>query len=102
FEVRTSFDGVAWGEWRAPDVVSVEQESHAGHVDAFPTIGPEGSSPNDPRAFWYQLRVIGGGTLPTFMVVEPFADIPALITEEVNLPAEDLEEIESVVRGTPI
>jgi hypothetical protein len=104
FEVRTSFDGMVWSEWRAPDVVSVEQESHAGHVDAVAPIGPEGTVDSDPRAFWYQVRVIGGGMLPTFMVVEPIADIPPFITEEVALPddADQLGQIESDVRNTPI
>ena len=103
FEVRTSIDGTAWTDWRTPIVVSAEQESHAGHVDAIAGIGPEGSIASDPRAFWYQLRVIGGGTLPTFMVVEPLPDIPALIVEDANIPAmEEPDEIEAVVRGTPI
>ncbi|HEY5927046.1 MAG TPA: N-acetylmuramoyl-L-alanine amidase [Kofleriaceae bacterium] len=103
FEVRTSFDGVLWTEWRAPDVVSVEQESHAGHVDAVAGIGAEGSVDSDPRAVWYQLRVIGGGTLPTFMVVEPLVHIPALIVEDVNLPeTQEPDEIAAVVRPTPI
>jgi len=103
FEVRTSIDGTAWTAWRAPEVVSAEQESHAGHVDAIAGIGPEGSIATDPRAFWYQLRVVGGGTLPTFMVVEPLPDIPALIVEDLNIPAmEEPDEIAAVVRGTPI
>lgn len=101
FEVRTSFDGLVWSEWRAPDVVSVEQESHAGHVDAVAAIGPEGSVDSDPKARWYQLRAT---LLPTFIVVEPLADIPALISEDfaISEQPEELGEIESVVRPTPI
>jgi hypothetical protein len=101
FEVRTSFDGLVWSDWRSPDVVSVEQESHAGHVDAVAIVGPDGSVDTDPKAYWYQLRATG--SLPTFIIVEPMADIPPLMVEDFNVP--DLEEpdvIESVVRGTPI
>jgi hypothetical protein len=101
FEVRTSFDGVVWSDWRVPEIVSVEQESHAGHVDAVAGIGAEGSIDSDPQAFWYQLRA--SGLLPTFIIVEPLADIPAIVTEEFATPElEEPELIESVVRGTPI
>ena len=103
FEVRTSLDGTLWTEWRAPDVVWTETGSYAGHVDAIAGIGAEGSIDSDPKAAAYQLRVIGGGSLPTFMVVEPLADIPPLVVEEVNLPeVEEPDEIAAVVRGTPI
>ena len=100
-EVRTSLDGVVWSEWRTPDIVWTEQGAYAGHVDAIAGIGPEGSIETDPRAFWYQLRA--AAVTPTFLVAEPLADIPALITEEIATPEmEDPEEIAAVVRGTPI
>jgi hypothetical protein len=101
FEVRTSFDGTVWSDWHTPNIVSAEQESHAGHVDAVTTIGPEGSTDTDPKAFWYQLRT--SGSLPTFIVIEPLADIPPAITEELATPEPDEPDvIESVIRTTPI
>ena len=101
-EVRTSFDGLVWTDWRSPEIVSAEEGAHAGHVDAVLGIGEEGSIDSDPRAFFYQLRA--PSTLPTFVVVEPLPDIPALITEELQLPEEqeELGTIYADVRTTPI
>lgn len=103
FEVRTSLDGIAWSDWRAPEVVSAEDEAHAGHIDSVGTIGPEGTLETEPRAYWYQLRAAAGGSLPTFIVVEPVADVPPIVVEDVP-PSEDEQpgNIAAVVRGTPI
>ncbi len=101
-EVRTSFDGLVWSDWRVPQVVSVEQQSHVGHVDTYSGIEAQGTLDTDPKAFWYQLRT--SGALPTFIDVEPIVDIPPPVVEQLDLPddASEPEVIESVVRGTPI
>jgi hypothetical protein len=103
FEVRTSLDGIAWSDWRAPEVVSVEDEAHAGHIDALGTIGTEGTLETEPRAYWYQLRATAAGSLPTFVVVEPIADVPAIVVDDIE-PVEDEQPdiIAADVRGTPI
>jgi hypothetical protein len=48
-----------------------------------------GTTDADPLAMWYQLRVPAGRQLPTFLVIEPLADIPADIAEEV---VEDIDD----------
>jgi len=103
-EVRTSLDGLVWTDWRAPLLVSVEDIAHAGHLDAVAGIGPEGSIDSDPRAFFYQLRVPAGAPLPTFLVVEPLPDIPPEREAHTDalLDPDELDQIESVVRSTPI
>jgi hypothetical protein len=80
-EVRTSVDGIVWTAWAAPTVVSVEMLAHAGHADAY-DAGDAGSSPDDPLATFYQLRVPQSRALPTFLIVEPLAEIPAVTPEE--------------------
>lgn len=75
-EVRTSVDGEAWTAWTAPEIVSTEDLAHAGHVDAI-EVDDGGSGDDDPRAAWLQLRVPAGRAAPTFLVVEPLAEIPA-------------------------
>src|SRR6478672_5057 len=42
-EVRTSFDGITWSAWTAPQITSVEEIAHAGHVDAIQGLSVMGS-----------------------------------------------------------
>ena len=105
-ELRTSLDGATWTEWRTPEMVSVEMIAHAGHVDAITVATEVGSSEDDPLALHFQLRVPAGRVAPTFITVEPLADIPARLpddTEFAELDAvEEVGEIYSVSRPTPI
>jgi hypothetical protein len=101
FEVRTSVDGKAWSEWRSPTVVSAEMIAHAGHVDAL-DLGGAASTEADPRAAWFQLRLTQAIAAPTFLVVEPLADIPGAIDPDASVPVEDEPVAGLVVRGTPI
>jgi hypothetical protein len=106
-EVRTSADGTTWTEWATPAVVTVEEIAHGGHVDAI-AVGDDGSTAEDPVATWYQVRVAAGKLAPTFLVLEPLADIPAPIDPEEAVPdtldADDGDPgtTFSVVRSTPI
>jgi hypothetical protein len=84
-EVRTSLDGATWSEWAAPTVVTAEDIAHGGHVDAIP-VGADGSTDDDPVAHWYQLRLAAGHVVPTFVVIEPLADIPAAIDPTESVP----------------
>jgi hypothetical protein len=102
FELRTSVDGIVWSSWRVPEVVSVEEQARAGHADAIQNVGPEGSIAGDPRAFFYQLRAPAGVALPTFMVIEPLADIPPFVVEELDVPDPDRGVAFFDVRSTPI
>ncbi|HVV83145.1 MAG TPA: N-acetylmuramoyl-L-alanine amidase [Kofleriaceae bacterium] len=77
-EVRTSTDGLTWTDWAAPQVVSAEEIAHAGHVDAI-AVGADGSTDADPIAGVVQLRVAAGKPRPTFLVLEPLADIPPAV-----------------------
>jgi hypothetical protein len=106
-EVRTSIDGTTWTEWSAPDVTSHEEIAHAGHLDAISGDFRFGSTADDPRALWYQLRVAPGAVSPTFIDVEPLEDIPARhwddpIAIDVSTPEMDAEEIEIAAKSTPI
>ncbi len=105
FEVRTSIDGTTWSEWKAPTVVSVEMIAHAGHVDAL-ELGGAGSTADDPRATWFQIRLTQAIAAPTFLNIEPLADIPAPFDPDAVVGVEDEEgdgEIASLVtRDTPI
>lgn len=89
-EIRSSLDSVVWTEWSAPAVISHEMMAHAGHVDAL-SVGSDGSIETDPVAGFYQLRVPEGRSIPTFIAIEPLADIPAMPLEEVV--ADDPEDI---------
>lgn len=112
-EVRTSADGLTWSDWRAPIVVSSEEGGHAGHVDAI-AADAGGSTDLDPTAAIVQLRVVVGLPRPTFLVVEPLADIPAAFDPDQvvldTLDADDrgaddedvVDGLFSVVRPTPI
>ncbi|HEU0030272.1 MAG TPA: peptidoglycan recognition protein [Kofleriaceae bacterium] len=100
-EVRTSLDGVIWTEWKAPQVVSQEQIARAGHVDAVVGIAATGSTATDPLATYYQLRVPEGRVLPTFIVVEPMPDIPAIFDPD-EAVAEDPEDTQILEASTPI
>jgi hypothetical protein len=103
FELRTSVDGIVWSAWRAPVVVSVEEQARAGHADAIGSIGPEGTLADDARAFFYQLRAPEGVALPTFMVIEPIASIPPLVVEELGVEDPDDTDVAFAdVRSTPI
>jgi hypothetical protein len=102
-QVRTSVDGATWTEWTEPTLVSLEEIAHAGHVDAF-DLGVDGSLDSDPLAHFYQLRVTDASPLPTFLVVQPLVDIPSTREPAYTAILEEAEpdEIESVVRSTPI
>jgi hypothetical protein len=88
FEVRTSLDGKAWSEWKSPTVVSVEMVAHAGHVDAI-DLGGAASTEADPRAGWFQIRTTPSAAVPTFLIVEPLADIPAPFDPDAAVEVED-------------
>jgi N-acetylmuramoyl-L-alanine amidase len=88
FEVRTSLDGKAWSEWKSPTVVSVEMIAHAGHVDAL-DLGGAGSTEEDPRAGWFQIRLVPAAATPTFLTVEGLADIPAPFDPNAAVEVED-------------
>lgn len=75
FEVRTSVDGTTWSSWALTAVVSVEMVAHAGHLDAF-DLGGAGSTEADPVAKYFQVRLTQTAA-PTFLIVEPWQDIPA-------------------------
>ncbi|MDP2345675.1 MAG: peptidoglycan recognition protein [Deltaproteobacteria bacterium] len=62
-EVRTSVDGLAWSEWTAPTIVFSEEAAHAGHVDA------------DASSRFFQHRVMPDREVPTFLVLEPIAEL---------------------------
>ncbi len=107
-ELRTSQDGAVWSDWRAPELVSVEDIAHAGHVDAFDT-GGAGSVDDD--ALWHlvQLRVPAGAARPSFLVIDPLIDIPpahdpdAVVDEDLDAADGDIDpRLYSVVRWTPI
>lgn len=107
-EARTSLDGVTWTAWAAPNVVTSEEVAHGGHVDAI-AASDAGSTEDDPRARWYQLRAAAGVAPPTFLVIEPLPDIPAVIDPaETTEAADNAADTEtdgapySVVLGTPI
>jgi hypothetical protein len=106
-EVRTSADGTTWSEWAAPALVTVEEIAHGGHLDAI-AVGPDGSTDDDPVVTWYQVRVAAGRTAPTFLVIEPLADIPADADPDESVPdTMDTDDGDpgptfSVVRSTPI
>ena len=101
-EIRTSIDGIVWTAWAAPNVYSHEMIAHAGHVDAF-DLADVGSVETDPLATLYQVRVPEGRVLPTFVVIEPLADIPAMPPEEI-VPSdpEDVPEPEVIEAAGPI
>ena len=105
-ELRTSADGVSWTAWTAPQVVSSEEGAHAGHVDAI-TVGPDGSTDLDATAALIQLRLVAGQPRPTFLVIEPLADIPAVfdpdqVAPDTAVDGGDDGALFSAVRGTPI
>jgi hypothetical protein len=105
-ELRTSIDGTTWTEWRAPSMVSLEMIAHAGHVDAITVAADAGSIDTDPLALHYQLRVPAGRATPTFITVEPLADIPARVPDDTTFAdldaQEEIGEIAAVSRPTPI
>lgn len=101
FEVRTSVDGKTWSEWKLPAVASVEMIAHAGHVDAL-DLGGAASTKDDPVAGWFQLRLTQATTAPTFLVVEPLADIPGPFDPEVVVEVEDEPLAGFDDRATPI
>jgi hypothetical protein len=84
-EIRTSLDGAQWSAWATPTVVRVEEIAHAGHVDAI-AAGGAGSSDDDPVATWYQVRTTAGAAAPTFLVIQPLVDIPALVDPDEAIP----------------
>lgn len=86
-ELRTSVDGQAWSDWTTPTVVSAEGIAFAGHVDAL-DVGGVGSTLDDPSARWLQLRVAAGKLAPTFLVIEPLADIPPALDPDLAPEAE--------------
>jgi hypothetical protein len=96
-EIRTSIDGIVWTEWAAPAVYSHEMIAHAGHVDAF-DLAETGSVESDPLAGLYQVRVPEGKALPTFVVIEPLADIPAMPPQE-NVPPDPEDVVEPEVQA---
>jgi len=106
-EIRTSLDGVDWSPWTAPELVSIEEIAHAGHVDAI-AAGDEGSDDADPLASWYQLRVPAGAAAPTFLVIEPWLDIPPVFDPDAAVEIVDEESdlgghsLFSDLRTTPI
>jgi hypothetical protein len=97
FEVRTSLDGKAWSDWKLPTVASVELIAHAGHVDALDT-GGAASTADDPRASLFQIRLTKALAAPTFLVVEPLADIPGPFDPDAVVPVED-EPIDALTAG---
>lgn len=105
-ELRTSLDGTTWTAWRTPEMVSVEMIAHAGHVDALTVDADAGSTEADPLARHYQLRVPAGRALPTFITVEPLADIPARFPDDDEFATIDAEEevgeLAAANRPTPI
>jgi hypothetical protein len=109
-ELRTSADGLTWSDWRAPAIVSSEEGAHAGHLDAIAVDAAAGSTALDPTAAIVQLRVVAGAPRPTFLVVEPLADIPPFadpadaVPDTVDVDDGDGEggALFSVVRPTPI
>lgn len=103
-EVRTSLDGLAWSPWTAPQLVSVEEIAHAGHIDAIAGATETVSLDSDPHALWYQLRVPAGVPMPTFLVVEPIVEMPQEVELETKIPEiePELDTIESGIRSTPI
>ncbi|HTL36138.1 MAG TPA: peptidoglycan recognition protein [Kofleriaceae bacterium] len=107
-EVRTSIDGTRWTAWTTPQLTSHEEIAHAGHFDAIAGEHPLGSTAEDPRAIWYQLRVPAGSAAPTFIDIEPLEDIPApadLVADvpaDVSTPEMDAEELGVAERTTPI
>jgi hypothetical protein len=104
-ELRTSLDGAAWSAWTAPTLVSLEQVARAGHVDAL-ELAEVGSTPDDPLAHWLQVRVPAGAAAPTFLVIEPWPDIPAPVDPdevlEDTLDRDDAGALFSDLRSTPI
>jgi hypothetical protein len=106
-EVRTSLDGETWSDWAAPELVSAEDQAHAGHLDAI-AVGDEGSFDDDPLAGWLQVRVPAGATAPTFLVIEPLLDIPPAFDPDAVVEVEEEEtdlggtELFSDLRSTPI
>jgi hypothetical protein len=102
FEVRTSLDGTTWSEWKSPTVVSVEMIAHAGHVDAL-DLGGAASTPVDPLAGWFQIRLTQAMAAPTFLIVEPMPDIPAVFDPDAVVEVDpEGQAAELVVRATPI
>lgn len=104
FEIRTSLDGKAWSDWKLPTVASVEMVAHAGHVDAL-DLGGAASTADDPRAGWFQIQLTQAIAAPTFLIVEPLADIPGPFDPDAVVPVEDEEPVATanfVVRSTPI
>ncbi len=101
FEVRTSLDGKTWSEWKPPTVISVEMVAHAGHVDAL-ELGGAASTADDPLATRFQLRLAPAAPAPTFLVIEPLADIPGLLDPNEVVEVEDEPIAEFVDRSTPI
>ena len=91
-ELRTSLDGTTWTDWRTPEMVSVEMIAHAGHVDAITVAADLGSDDTDPLARQLQLRVPAGRVAPTFITVEPLADIPARVPDDTDFAAIDAAE----------
>ena len=75
-EVRTSVDGQAWSPWSQPTIVFSEEAAHAGHVDA------------DAPSRFFQHRVLVGREIPTFLVLEPIAEVG-------NAPADGEVELEA-------
>lgn len=63
-EARTSVDGLAWSDWQQPTIVFSEESAHAGHIDV---VGAP--------ALFFQHRVIDGREVPTFLVIEPIAEV---------------------------
>lgn len=106
-ELRTSADGVRWSAWRTPQLVSSEEGAHAGHVDAI-TVDAGGSTDRDPTAAIVQLRLVAGAPRPTFLAIEPLADIPAAfdpddaIVDTLDQDDAGDDPFFSVVRPTPI
>lgn len=65
-EVRTRADGGDFSAWTAPTLVFHEGEARAGHVDVAQAEGAQ----------VVQLRVPAGKLPPTFVALEPMAEIP--------------------------
>ena len=105
-EIRTSIDNQTWTEWRTPEMVAVDMIAHTGHVDAITVAADVGSVDSDPLALHYQLRVPAGRAMPTFITVEPLADIPVRLPDDADFAQveaqEEIGELEAVNRATPI
>lgn len=86
-EVRTSADGATWSAWAAPTLVFVEDNAFAGHVDV-----AEGT------ARFFQHRVLVGREPPSFLSLEPIAEIamPVVTDEEPTVDVQASEQAQGL------